>query len=532
MRFLSAWAFVLSAGFASAAVVGQPYGVCKVANVINFVRALDPRPTHEMLVQTIDEEIGLNRKYGFPNTILLQYDAMLDDELVATVRKSDADKTEFGVWIELCKPLCESVGILWRGKKGWDWDWRINPGFLMAYEPSERERLIDAVFEKFKAVFGSYPKSVGSWLLDAHSMQYMASKYDVDGYCICREQDSTDAYGLRGGYSNGAYYPSRNNMLSAATDMKNAIAVPVFRLLTPDPIYNYSPPDKFYVDFPAKAGCPTLEPAWKSGSTPETVDWYFGCYLTAPGLINLSYLHIGQENSFGWCNIGPALAMQMARLDAQRRSGQVAVETLGDTARRFMKDHPANCPQTQVALSDWTGSGRKSIWYNCSTYRANLMLQDGRAFFRDIHVMRDDYSEPYLDSPCKGWQAVYDTPPVVDEYLFRTNGVSGVLSICGMFSELSVARGRDDRLIVTLTAPERSAVVEFSNGKVSVRNGRLEFQCPESFRKGLSFENGRLGMEWRNYRYSVGLTGDFEKTATGYGLCGDEITLDFRPKLK
>ena len=234
-----------------------------VMNIVNFVRALDPRKPKQELLRALREEVALNRRYGFENTILLQYDALVDAESMAEARKSDPAKTEFGLWFEMSRPHNEAAGLAWHPSekhKGWDWDWFINPGFLMAYDHDGRRKLIDTAFARFKAEFGSWPKSVGSWLLDAWSMDYMVNTYGVDGFCICREQDSTDAYGLRGGYSNGAYYPSRKNMLSAAVDMKNAVHAPVFKMLTPDPIYNYGIPHKLYPGYPHQRGCPTMEP--------------------------------------------------------------------------------------------------------------------------------------------------------------------------------------------------------------------------------------------------------------------------------
>ena len=209
-----------------------------VMNLVNFLRGCEPRCKRD-LVTPVVEQIKLNTRYGFNNTILLQYDAMLRDDIMSAVSAADKEKTEFGVWIEIVRPLCEKVGIPWRGRNGWDWDWFVMPGFLESYTIEQRAKLIDELFRLFREKFGRYPESAGSWIFDAWSLNYMKERYGIVAACICREQDVTDAYGLRGGYSNGAYYPSKKNGLSAAVDMKNAIRLPVFRMLTPDPIYNY-----------------------------------------------------------------------------------------------------------------------------------------------------------------------------------------------------------------------------------------------------------------------------------------------------
>lgn len=502
----------------------------KVLNIVNFVRSLDPRIPKPELVRALDEEVKLNLRYGFPNTLLLQYDALIDGEMLATARRSDSMKTEYGLWFEMSRPLNESAGLEWRPSerhKDWNWDWFINPGFLMAYDQSERRRLIDAAFAKFREVFGDYPKSVGSWLLDAYSMDYMVERYGVDGFCICREQDSTDAYGLRGGYSNGAYYPSRRNMLSAAVEMENAVRAPVFKMLTPDPIYNYGRPSKLYADYPFAKGCPTLEPVWKTGFDPQIVDWFFRVYTESPGLLNLSYLQAGQENSFGWNEIAKGWPMQCAKIAALRDAGRIAVETMGETARRFKSDHPANCPQTQVALEDWNDGRRKSIWYNSRFYRANLICEDGRLFFRDIHKMTDDFEEPFLKRKCAGWRALYFTPPVIDQWLFRGGNASGVMSISGKHDTLSVTTEGDSTLVVTSRCGEKEGVsLRFEEGKLVVRGGALSAEYEEEFLRDIRVLERAVEYSFSGYWYQVPISGSLCRTSNGFSVGGNEIVLD------
>lgn len=504
----------------------------KVMNLVNFVRSLDPRGDHAVYVEALQKEVELNRRYGFPNTILFQYDALIDPELRAAAARSDMSKTEFGLWFEMSRPLNEAAGLAWRPKQNpsWDWDWYINPGFLMAYTHAERKALVDAAFAKFKAEFGFWPKSVGSWLLDAWSMDYMVKTYGVDGFCICREQDNTDAYGLRGGYSNGAYYPSRRNMLSAAVEMANAIPAPVFKMLTPDPIYNYGIPQKLFADYPFKGGCATLEPVWTSGYRPDIVDWYFRVYADAPGLLNLSYMQTGQENTFGWKMIGRGLPYQYEKIAAYRSAGKLTVETMGETARRFKSAHAANVPQTQVALEDWTGLKRRSIWYNSRFYRANLFFDNGRLHFRDVHKMDDAFEEPFLDTVCTGWQAEYFTPPVVDEWMFRTNGVSGVMALDGAFLEVSAATPRRDVLEVVATRTDGStAKVCFSEGSIRVSNAALTAEYAPGFRSRIVVEPDCLKFDFRGFAYAVGVDGRLAATEKGFTVApkGDGGAVSF-----
>ena len=61
-------------------------------------------------------------KYKFKNTILFQYDALIDPELRAEAAKSDPALTEFGLWFEMSRPLNEAAGLPWRPKHDPSWD--------------------------------------------------------------------------------------------------------------------------------------------------------------------------------------------------------------------------------------------------------------------------------------------------------------------------------------------------------------------------------------------------------------------------
>lgn len=492
-----------------------------VMNLVNFVRGCEPRRPMD-LVTPLAEQIRCNSRYGVPNTILLQYDAMIRDDIMAAARTADREKTEFGVWIEIVKPLCEAVGIPWRGRNGWAWDWWVTPGFLESYTQEQRAALIDELFRMFREKFGAYPQSVGSWIMDAWSIGYMKEKYGIVAVCVCKEQDVTDAYGLRGGYSNGVYYPSKRNMLSAASDMANAIRVPVFKMLTPDPIYNYGIHYE-YVDSRngrKKRYVVTLEPA-ALGKNPYIVDWYFRTYTERRGLLNVSYMQTGQENSFGWTQFGVNVGYhsQMEEIVDYAKRGLIEVETLGDTGRRFLADHSENCAQTQVALEDWNGQGRRSVWYNCRNYRANLYQEGNRFYVRDIHKMCDGFAEDHLTTASTNWNEVLYTPPVVDAYMFRSDNAPGMLAFGGEATGMAPRSTGDNEMEVTcFYADGTTTLVRFDESGITVFGTPLEIRMNEEWRSRHGFADGRIDLEFKGFRYSVGCHGRLTPTDDGYRI--------------
>ena len=84
----------------------------------------------------------------------------------------------------------------------------------------------DVYMAKFKEIFGTYPKSIGSWFID---IPWGICADDHRGVVQLRGPVGTDRYTLWGGYWNQAYYPSRVNVICGADERR--IPVPIFRML-------------------------------------------------------------------------------------------------------------------------------------------------------------------------------------------------------------------------------------------------------------------------------------------------------------
>ena len=394
----------------------------RIINFMNFVRQNDPRleNSEQLLFETTKQELALAKQYGIENTFLLQYDALIDERYIHLFKNEANETTELGLWFEIPKPLLEKAGLPWRGREGWTWDWHIVPGFSMAYTKEERRLLIDIAMHDFKEIFGFYPKTVASWLIDSYSVTYLAEKYHISALGICRDQTATDSYTLIGGYFNQAYYPSKVNMFTPAQTDEYRINVPVFRLLGPDPIHN-SDKTKYIFDTNKiePSTCYTMEPVWKCGKTPEIIRWFFRNYFENEDL-GFSYAQIGQENSFGPELLAP-LNMQLEELKA---FPNVKIMKMCDTGEWFKKQFPNKTPATSVsALDDWaTDNAVQSVYYDCQNYMANIIRCGNQISIRCLYLFYERIAEDYLDTPCATWDATYKNLPVVDTILWKEDG--------------------------------------------------------------------------------------------------------------
>lgn len=390
-----------------------------IVNIINFIRAIEPRDAQIDLVEPIRRQIQLIRKYNLPATWLVQYDTLRDPRMIALLKSELDDRHEIGIWFEVVQPLVEAIGSTWRGR--FPWDWHSHVGFPIGYTPDERRRMADRFLTDFKDVFGQYPRSVGSWLLDAPLLTYLADHYGLCAGCLCKDQWGTDGYSLWGGYYNQAYYPSRKNGYMPAQTARDQIPLPLFRMLGSDPIDQYEAGLEAWIgDSSAHQHVITLEPVYAGGTdtpgggNPQWVRWFFDTHFRNPALA-FAYTQVGQENSFGWPAMAAGLEMQIPLVAAgQGRAWRV--ETL-ETSGRWFKNRFSTTPATAItALSDFRGQPRQSVWYNSRHYRLNAICEKGQFRIRDIHRFDENYPERYLQRVCPSPNCLYDTLPLLNGY--------------------------------------------------------------------------------------------------------------------
>lgn len=480
----------------------------RIVNLVNFVRGCEPRYPKD-LFKPVVRQMEVNARYGFDNTFLLQYDAMQREDFRALFLENRNEKTELGVWLEMCRELTETVGIPWSGRPGYDWDWYVDPGFLMAYEPKQREALIDEVFRRFREIFGEYPAVVGSWLLDAYSMNYMCETYSIKAFCVCREQHAVDAYTLWGGYYNGGYYAAKTNMICPAQTKENAIPAPVFRMLGIDPIYSYE-------KHSGSTGCCTLEPTWESGKTSSTVDWYLKTYFDNPCLSH-SLVTTGQENSFGWECFGEGYEMQAEKIDALVKKGILAVEKLGDSGEAFQKAFDHSEPVAICATEDWHGEGHQSIWYNCINYRANLFVEDGRLLFRDVQMFDERFAERYLARPAGTWDATYENLPIVDGYLWSRDEKRAAITFPEGFSIGEITE-EGKALRVALVGGQEGASVLMTEDAIEITGVETLAYTLGAPTAEVTHEGECLHYTYRDFAYHLAVSGEIHDGENGYLL--------------
>ncbi len=514
----------------------------RIVNIVNFIRQCEPRIdwiTEKVLYDTVVSQIEIMKAHQLRGTFLLQYDALVDARYQALLKALPADTFELGAWWEIPQPLVEDSGYAWRGR--YPWDWHADVGFATGYSPEERVKLVDTYMAKFRSVFGYYPKSVGSWFIDAHTLGYMADRYGIVASCNCKDQIGTDGYTLWGGYWNQGYYPSRKNAYMPAQHAENQIPVPIFRMLGSDPIHQYDRgigTDHQHVV--------SLEPVYPhGGGDADWCQWYFDTFVDGAAMA-YGYVQAGQENSFTWKRMKKGFEIQMPMIARLAKEGKVTVQTLVETGRWF-KDAYEVTPSTAVTvLRDCSQKDQKTVWFNSRFYRANLLWDGGTMRFRDIHLFDERVASGYLTQRGTSTQCLYDTLPFVDGFRWSSKETIAGLRLKSGGKEIkggdpTVDDRAEGQLVVRwpTQSPEGAIVLTFNERGVDIRaEGRVaEDWCLELSHAegaGLPFDqvdHQSVSCKFKGASYTVAVRHGSFVPDTGRGLRltpeNGRIALDF-----
>ncbi len=410
----------------------------KIVNIINFIRLLEPRDdkiTEEVLYETVVKQVEMMIEFKLGGTFLLQYDALMDSRYQSLLKNLPENEFEIGAWWEIPQPLVEKAGYKWRGR--FPWDWHADVGFTTGYNPEEREKLVDVYMSDFKDIFGYYPKSVGSWFIDAHTLNYLYEKYNIVASCNCKDQVGTDGYSMWGGYWNQAYYPSKKNAYMPAQNEDMQIPVPIFRMLGSDPIRQYD--DGLGSN---RQRVVSLEPVYEKGGGDENwVNWYFKQF-TEGECMEYNYVQAGQENSFTWDRMSKGFEIQLPLIAKLRDDNKVRVETLAESGKWFREKYKTTPATSLTVTEDLNGGTSQTVWFNSRFYRINLLWENNTLRFRDMHIFNENLASNYLTQKSTSTKCSFYTLPFVDGFNWSSDDkTAGLRFMTEVDGEVELIKG-------------------------------------------------------------------------------------------
>lgn len=487
-----------------------------IINIVNFIRSEEEyRTSKPELIETLENQVAIIQQYHLPATFLFQHDAFTKPEWVARVPQTD--NIEIGMWLELNRSLIERAGCKWKGLPERTWQYYSHIDLTCGYMPEERKRIIDIAMDDFKKVFGYYPKTVGSWIIDSVSLAYMREKYGVNASLNCKDQWLTDGYSLWGGYYNQAYYPCKNNMFSPAQTKDEQIDLPVFRMLGSDPVRQY---DCAMSDDNGQnvitLECylhPKMNPRF-GGSNEEWTKWFLE-QMQVYDPLSFSYAQAGQENPFVWAWQKKGFSMQMRLFDELHRQGKINLMKVSDTADFYRSKYtmtPASVTEAE------TPEKQHGVWYCCKNYRTFVYGDNSIARIKDIMIFDEEYKERYLEDNCKDSKSFYDNLPLVDSYRWGTeNGHPSGIRFIKDGKELhgctrvKTTKTSDTSISVALDIAGTSITLDLEERGITVQGCSIAWCFANNTMSDITMSDGSISLKYNGFERIIPIHGTVDK---------------------
>lgn len=398
-------------------------------------------------------QIEILDKFAINATYLFRYDALFEREIIDKLK--NLKEQEKGIFLEITPTFAKDANVLYHASDNWH---AAGSAFLSGYEREERIKFIDTAFEKFREIFGTYPKSIGAWWIDAFSLSYMQEKYGVVATLIVADQYTTDNYQIWGQFWSTPYYPAKNNALHPAQNLEDKLPVVITQWAARDPVNAYgkgvsestfSVQANDYVDYH------NLDTNYFS----TLVDIY-----TKQPLNEFGQLTVGLENSYSWEKYGGEYEKQIKVLAQKANQGQFSAVTMEDFASWYKNKFPGLSPSQVIVADDPLGSFKKAVWFMNPYYRIGWFSNEDGSVIRDIRQYIDGEVELCYVKRCDEVNFGTSATRVLDEVSFGHK----YLLDSGRISDFKVTKEDGKYVVVYKNEAGSERTIEFLPRDISV----------------------------------------------------------------
>lgn len=361
----------------------------KIITFINQVRGRECCDAGSL--DNLNFQIDNFDKHNLSATFAIRYDALGDDQITSALKNSNH---QIAGLLEIIPSLANDSQVSYVGNKD---NWYLSKhAFLVGYEITERTKLIDTYMTKFKAVFGTYPTSTSSWMIDSYSLNYLEENYQITVHQITRDQWGTDTYTLYGGPFHYPYYASSNWPLVPGNS-----EVLIVRQTVADPLYNYAD----------RTASHTSQP----NDYLQNKDFkYFEDLLTQ----TLSQTHnqysfalLGLENSMD-VSFQQEYANQISWIkDFQDKNPNTQIVKASDLPNLLPNQSTSIVNGKDLVLKN---DHLESFQINSSKYSARIIRIDNDIFITDFRIYSNDFSNITATKKSPTNNTYWITPFIID----------------------------------------------------------------------------------------------------------------------
>jgi hypothetical protein len=214
--------------------------------IMNLIHRADRSPEK---FEALKFQQKLAHQIGLKTTVLVTYQAMFNKDITDYLKKDQQEyDDEIGIHLEGIK--CDEF----REK------FKMEERALYLYSFEMKKKILTEIFRKFEEIFGFLPNSLGSYYLDARTLNWIKEEYPVVKTSIvsCFEEgvhmfagNKNQWYLFSEGGPWGVYYPSQNNSFCPAKDADDAVDIVALPHLNRDMLLALTSRDDYFSSHPA-----------------------------------------------------------------------------------------------------------------------------------------------------------------------------------------------------------------------------------------------------------------------------------------
>ncbi|MDE2590081.1 MAG: hypothetical protein KGL95_10510, partial [Patescibacteria group bacterium] len=366
-----------------------------VVTVINPIREPEKGPYPLDGLQTQYEIV---KDHHISATWLWQY-TTLEDNKLTDVAKSMTNQ-EFGLWMEIDRNLAEKAHVVYRGQG----PWYFSDGLLLiSYDTSEREKLIDTAFARFRETFGYYPKTVGAWWIGEDSLNYMKEKYGILGTLRAADQFNLDVYSIWGTPWSIPYISSKTNEGIPGLSWQDSSQIVVMQWAPRDPTDGYGELSSTY----------STQDYFLHGLNLSYFNYLSGVYLQHP----LDQVVFGLGGGFTSAGYQGRYTDEIARVATLRNEGKIAILP-AQTYEEAVLAKQQIFPGQSYFLNTGFNSSDQSFWYQSPQYRAGIEKQGDNIYLVDVRNYSQNPQEDFAQLPNSQGYLRITEPALLDSVRF------------------------------------------------------------------------------------------------------------------
>lgn len=367
---------------------------------ITIVNPVRIAPYTQNPKDSINTEYYEIKKRDLPASWLLTYDVLAKDDLMPLFTSMDT-KQDLGIFLEVTPDLARAAGVKYNQTDSW---YRANSIFLSGYSQGDRRNLIDAVFNKFRERFNSFPTSVGAWWVDSYSLGYMKKKYNIMANLGVADQFSTDGYQIWGQYFSVPFYPSKYHTSIPARTIETKLDITTLQWAPRDPVRGYgSGRESLYSTqdyFTIGLGSEYFE---------KLVKLYAKSHSNSFGQVT-----IGLEGDFKGATYAGIFADQLTIAKNLSEKEGFRITNMKQFSDWYRQHFPGLSPPHLVESKDLLGEQRKALWYQSPSFRIGFKSEDQKLKIIDFRYYNSDFEEPFNVSKNEQLNLLTTTPSLID----------------------------------------------------------------------------------------------------------------------